>query len=73
MQKLRKSKEHILRKMWQRRTDIQIKTDGQSNRADFTGPLSQRWNFGHVFQKFENKMFLIYLDCQPYGKLYGKN
>ena len=59
MQKLRKSTEHILRKMCQRRTDIQIQTDGQSNRADFTGPLPERWKFGHVFQKFENKMFLI--------------
>ena len=42
-------------------------TDGQMNRTDFIGPLPQRWSFHNVSQKFENKTFLIWLDCEPYG------
>ena len=41
------------------KTDRQ--TNGQMNRTDYRGPLSQRWRFDHVFQKFENKIFLNYL------------
>ena len=37
-------------------TDGQV--DGQTNRTDFIGPLSQRWRSDHAFQKFENKIFL---------------
>ena len=53
--KLRTFPEWILRKMCHRQTD------GQMNRTDFLGPLSQRWRLDHVFQNFENKMFLNYL------------
>ena len=28
-------------------------TDGQTNWTDFIGPLTQKWSFNHVFQKFE--------------------
>ena len=39
--------------------------DGQTdiwtdNRTDFVRPLSQGQRFDHVFQKFENKVFLNY-------------
>ena len=57
--KLKKYTEYILRKMCQRWTDRQ--TDAQINRTDFAGPLLQRWSFHHVFQIFENKIFLNYL------------
>ena len=42
-------------------------TDRQMNRTGFIGPLPLRWRFDHVFQKLENKIFLIWLDCEPYG------
>ena len=39
-------------------------TDGQTNRTDFIGPLSQRWWLDHVVPKFENKIFLYLAFCQ---------
>ena len=33
-------------------------TSRQTNRTNFIGPLPQRWKSDHVFQKFENKIYL---------------
>ena len=44
------------------------RTNGAMNRNDYMEPLPQRCRLDHVFQKFENKIFLNYLvDCEPYG------
>ena len=43
----------------ERQTDRQ--TNGQINRTDYIGPFLQKWRFDHVFQEFENKIFLNHL------------
>ena len=53
--------ENPQRKSWEKCvSDGQRQTGGQTNRTDFLGPLPQKWKFDHVFQKFEDKIYLNY-------------
>ena len=65
MQKLRKFTKYILKEMHQRKMDRQ--TDGRLNRANFIGPLPQKWRFfGNSRIKFLKLFSLIVSNMESY-------